>query len=116
MSQYDWPSASQRRLIGKDISRVDGPSKASGGYIYLRREPTGHAFTKLREAQHDADLYSAAPAGTRRDCRGGVRNFQVIVDSELKKNLDRDLEREEREGHPGDAKTEIAEPHGLRVA
>jgi CO/xanthine dehydrogenase Mo-binding subunit len=34
MSQYDWPSASQRRLIGKDISRVDGPSKASGKATY----------------------------------------------------------------------------------
>jgi xanthine dehydrogenase YagR molybdenum-binding subunit len=34
MSQYDWPSASKRRLVGKDINRVDGLAKASGKAIY----------------------------------------------------------------------------------
>lgn len=34
MSQYDWPTAAKRRLIGKQISRVDGPAKASGKATY----------------------------------------------------------------------------------
>src|SRR5215472_11131545 len=34
MSRYDWPPVSQRRLIGKDISRVDGHAKATGRAIY----------------------------------------------------------------------------------
>jgi xanthine dehydrogenase YagR molybdenum-binding subunit len=34
MSQYDWPPAGQRRLIGKEISRVDGSAKASGKAAY----------------------------------------------------------------------------------
>ena len=59
MSQYDWPSAAQRRLIGKEISRVDGPAKVSGkatytydvnlpGMLYARvvRCPYAHAKVK----------------------------------------------------------------------
>src|SRR5260370_16602647 len=34
MSQYDWPPPSQRRLIGKDINRVDGLAKVSGKATY----------------------------------------------------------------------------------
>ena len=59
MSQYDWPTAAQRRLIGKEISRVDGPAKVSGkatytydvnlpGMLYARvvRCPYAHAKVK----------------------------------------------------------------------
>jgi xanthine dehydrogenase YagR molybdenum-binding subunit len=59
MSRYDWPPAAQRRLIGKEISRVDGPAKASGkatytydvnlsGMLYARvvRCPYAHAKVK----------------------------------------------------------------------
>ena len=28
--KYDWPEAGERKLIGKRISRIDGPDKASG--------------------------------------------------------------------------------------
>jgi len=31
---YKWPSADKRELIGKSISRIDGPWKASGGVKY----------------------------------------------------------------------------------
>ena len=34
MSQYSWPDPSTRPLLGKNISRVDGPSKASGRAKY----------------------------------------------------------------------------------
>jgi len=32
--KYDWPEAGERKLIGKRISRVDGPAKASGRARY----------------------------------------------------------------------------------
>ncbi len=34
MSQYSWPDPAKRPLLGKSISRVDGPSKASGRAKY----------------------------------------------------------------------------------
>jgi len=74
-----------------------------------------HGFTKPREAHHDADLYRLYQRGLEKIAREGGTNMRVILDSELKKNLYRDLARTERKGNSGDAKTEIAERHGLRV-
>ncbi len=33
-TKYGWPAADQRSLIGKSISRVDGPDKVSGRAKY----------------------------------------------------------------------------------
>ena len=33
-SKYDWPAEGKRSLIGKRISRLDGPDKASGRAKY----------------------------------------------------------------------------------
>src|SRR5438876_139617 len=57
--KYDWPEASQRRLIGKRIKRIDGPAKASGrakytfdinrpGMLFAKvlRSPYAHATVK----------------------------------------------------------------------
>ncbi len=54
--KYDWPEAGERKLIGKRISRIDGPAKASGeakytydvnlpGMLYgkILRSPYAHA-------------------------------------------------------------------------
>jgi xanthine dehydrogenase YagR molybdenum-binding subunit len=54
--KYDWPEAGERKLIGKRISRVDGPAKSSGkakytydvnlsGMLYgkILRSPYAHA-------------------------------------------------------------------------
>src|SRR6516164_5536600 len=59
MSQYNWPLPGQRKLIGKSVSRVDGPAKVSGkatytydvnlpGMIYAKvvRCPFAHAKVK----------------------------------------------------------------------
>jgi len=67
-----------------------------------------HGFNKTREAHHDADLYRLYQRGLERIAREGGTNIRVILDSELKKNLYRDLARAERNGNSGDAKTEIA--------
>ena len=74
-----------------------------------------HGFTKPREAHHDADLYRLYQRGLEKIVRAGGTNIRVILDSELKKNLYRDLARGEQKGNPGDTKSEIAERHGLRV-
>ena len=57
--KYDWPEASERRLIGKRIKRIDGPAKASGrakytfdinrpGMLFAKvlRSPYAHATVK----------------------------------------------------------------------
>jgi hypothetical protein len=72
-------------------------------------------FTKPREAHHDADLYRLYQRGLEKIAREGGTNIRVILDLELKKNLYHDLARAARNGNSGDAKTEIAERHGLRV-
>lgn len=74
-----------------------------------------HGFTKPREAHHDADLYRLYQKGLERVARAGGNNIRVILDSELKKNLYRDLARAGRTGNSSDAKADIAERHGLRV-
>jgi DNA-binding HxlR family transcriptional regulator len=74
-----------------------------------------HGFTKPREAHHDADLYRLYQRGLEKITREGGTRIRVILDSELKKNLYRDLARAEQKGNSGDAKAEIAERHGLRV-
>lgn len=46
--KYDWPEAGERRLIGKRISRLDGPAKSSGQakYAYDINRP-GMLFGKV---------------------------------------------------------------------
>jgi xanthine dehydrogenase YagR molybdenum-binding subunit len=53
MADYHWPPADKRSLIGKSISRVDGPSKASGRATYsydVQRE--GMLFGRMVLSPH----------------------------------------------------------------
>lgn len=52
-SKYDWPAADKRSLIGKRISRLDGPAKASGSakYSYDINRP-GLLVAKLLVSPH----------------------------------------------------------------
>ncbi len=52
-SKYAWPAAEQRSLIGKRISRVDGPEKVSGRakYTYDVHRP-GMLFGKVIRSPH----------------------------------------------------------------
>ncbi|MGH9405115.1 MAG: xanthine dehydrogenase family protein molybdopterin-binding subunit [Terriglobia bacterium] len=46
--KYDWPAAGDRQLIGKSISRIDGPAKSSGRAKYtLDQNPQGMLFGKM---------------------------------------------------------------------
>ncbi len=48
MAEYKWPDADKRSLIGKRISRIDGPAKASGKakYTFDIKRP-GMLFGKM---------------------------------------------------------------------
>src|SRR5215472_945100 len=51
--KYDWPEASERKLIGKRISRLDGPAKASGRARYTYDiNPTGMLQGKVLRSPH----------------------------------------------------------------
>src|SRR6478752_1332211 len=52
-AKYAWPAAEQRSLIGKRISRVDGPDKVSGRakYTYDVHRP-GMLFGKVVRCPH----------------------------------------------------------------
>ncbi|HEV8482424.1 MAG TPA: xanthine dehydrogenase family protein molybdopterin-binding subunit [Blastocatellia bacterium] len=53
MAEYKWPEAEKRTLIGKRISRVDGPQKVSGKakYTHDQNRP-GMLFGKVLRSRH----------------------------------------------------------------
>src|ERR1044071_7696533 len=53
MAEYKWPEADKRSLIGKRISRVDGPQKVSGRarYSFDINRP-GMLFGKIVRCPH----------------------------------------------------------------
>jgi DNA-binding MarR family transcriptional regulator len=74
-----------------------------------------HGFAKPREAKHDADLYRLYQAQTESIARGGGRPTRVILDYELKRELNRDLAAVPADQLTDEAREEIAERHGLAV-
>lgn len=53
MADYNWPAAADRRLIGKRISRLDGPAKVTGAakYTYDVHRP-GMLYAKVLRCPH----------------------------------------------------------------
>ena len=74
-----------------------------------------HGFAKPREAKHDADLYRLYQAEVARIESTGGRATRVVLDYELKRNLNRDLAALDEEGRTAEALGQIAERHGLSV-
>jgi hypothetical protein len=74
-----------------------------------------HGLLKPREAKHDAHLYRLYQKETARIERGGGRAVRVILDYELKRNLNRDLALLRPEKDDPDRKSQLAEKHGLQV-
>ena len=54
-------------------------------------QPIYHGLVKPREVKHDADLYRLYQKEVARIERGGGRPVRVLLDYELKRNLNRDL-------------------------
>lgn len=90
MAKYYWPEAGKRSLIGKRISRLDGPAKVSGSakYSYDINRP-GLLFAKVVRCPH------AHARITRLDVSAaekmpGVKAIRIIQDvgSEIQWSLD----------------------------
>ena len=90
MADYSWPDASKRTLIGKRISRLDGPLKVTGVAKYSYDvNRSGMLFAKILRCPHaharitslDTSAAEAVP---------GVKAVRVIqgVGSEIKWELD----------------------------
>jgi hypothetical protein len=78
-------------------------------------QPIYHGLVKPREVKHDADLYRLYQKEAARIERGGGRPVRVILDYELKRNLNRDLALLGPEKDNPNEKERIAEKHGLQV-
>jgi hypothetical protein len=116
----------QRLILERDIPEHENPPRClvaltkEGRHLLTatntvqKGQVLYHGFTKPREADHDADLYKLYQRGLEKASRDGAKNVRVILDSELKRILYRDLARASEHGS-GEAKSAIAERHGLRV-
>jgi hypothetical protein len=78
-------------------------------------QPIYHGLLKPREVKHDTDLYRLYQKEAARIERGGGRPVRVLLDYELKRNLNRDLAQMAPEKDDPNAKERIAEKHGLQV-
>ena len=74
-----------------------------------------HGLLKAREARHDADLYRLYQKEAARIQRAGGRPLRVVLDYELKRNLNRDLALLGPEKDNPNRKNEIAQKHGLQL-
>jgi hypothetical protein len=74
-----------------------------------------HGFVKPREAKHDADLYRLYHAQAERIAQAGGRVTRVVLDYELKRNLNRELASLSPEEQSDEARQRIAERHGLAL-
>ncbi len=74
-----------------------------------------HGLLKPREVKHDADLYRLYQKEAARIARAGGRPSRVILDYELKKNLNRDLAMLGPDRDDQERKNEVAEKHGLHL-
>jgi hypothetical protein len=78
-------------------------------------QPIYHGLVKPREVKHDADLYRLYQKEIARIERGGGRPIRVLLDFELKRNLNRDLALLGPGKDDPDRKREVAEKHHLKL-
>ena len=78
-------------------------------------QPIYHGLRKPREVKHDADLYRLYQKEADRIERSGGKPIRVLLDYELKRNLNRDLAQLGPDKDNADRKREVAEKHHFRV-
>jgi hypothetical protein len=78
-------------------------------------QPIYYGLMKPREVKHDADLYRLYQKEAARIERAGGRPVRVLLDYELKRNLNRDLALLGPEKDNAHRKREVAEKHQLQV-
>jgi hypothetical protein len=116
----------QHLIVQREIPRRDAPQRrlvalTKEGRRFLiaqERVPKSQAlyygFSKPREAHHDADLYRLYQKGADQITGKSGRTTRVVLDSELKRVVYRDLARAKRNANSPDTAA-IAERHGLKV-
>ena len=72
-----------------------------------------HGLVKPRELKHDAALYRLYQKEANRIARAGGRPLRVVLDYELKRNLQRELAGLGDAAQTRDAREEVAARHGL---
>lgn len=79
-TKYDWPSAADRSVIGRSLSRLDGAEKATGRAIYAYdRHPEGLLVGRLVTSPHaNARITRIDASGAER--MKGVRGVVLIKD------------------------------------
>ena len=80
MAEYKWPDADKRTLIGKRISRVDGPAKVSGKakYSYDINRP-GMLWGKMVRCPHAHAKITAIDTSAA-EKMPGVKAVQIVQD------------------------------------
>jgi hypothetical protein len=78
-------------------------------------QPIYHGLVKPREVKHDADLYRLYQKEAARIERDRGRPIRVLLDYEIKRNLNRDLALLGPEKDDPNAKERVAEKYGLHV-
>ena len=104
---FEGPEASPRELLtltqsGHELLRSNG--------LVPENQAVYYGFTRRPDAHHDADLYRLYQKEAARIREQGGRNLRVILDHELRRDIQRDIAR-----LPSEARQEIAAWHGLRV-
>ncbi len=74
-----------------------------------------HGLVKPKEAEHDAALYRLYQKEAARIERAGGRPVRVILDYELKRDLNRELARISSQEGSREEREYVAERHGLQV-
>jgi hypothetical protein len=78
-------------------------------------QPIYHGLVKPREVKHDADLYRLYQKEADRIERAGGRPVRILLDYELKRNLNRDLTLLGPDKDDPERKHKVAEKHHLQV-
>jgi len=78
-------------------------------------QPIYHGLLKPREVKHDADLYRLYQKEAARIERGGGRPVRVLLDYELKRNLNHDLALLGPDKDNPERKRDVAEKHHLHM-
>jgi hypothetical protein len=78
-------------------------------------QATYHGLVKPKEAEHDAALYRLYQKEAARIERAGGRPVRVVLDYELKRNLNRELVSVPNQANAAEERQHIAERHGLQI-
>jgi hypothetical protein len=78
-------------------------------------QATYHGLVKPKEAEHDAALYRLYQKEAARIERAGGRPIRIVLDYELKRNLNRELARLPSQEDADEERQHVAERHDLQV-